>query len=239
MGRQNTASRALGWVAAAALVAATPMLAGCSWRTWSTSGKSDNGAASSSPSSPAPAGKTARSGAASSRPAGGSSAEAVVAKWVTAIIDGHPKQACRVMAQPATSTSPAQLPSAQICTGPRLRRIMMFRESFTPQHNTGHPVVRVSPVPVKGNTAVVPAKDITIGGQPLDQIMLSHSTGIKSGQLGVNIDATRIGSRWYTTGFDLNVGGSVNVGSGSSGSQTVSGGSPGSQDFGGGSSGSQ
>lgn len=224
MGRLNTGGRALGWIAAAALVVAAPMLAGCSWHMPDASGTSGNGAASSSPSSSASADPTAPSGAAKSPPPG-SSAEAVVAKWVTAIVNGHPKQACSVMAKPATGTSPAQPMSAQKCTGKgqrgklRLREMMAYREAFTPKDSTGHLVVRVSPVPVHGNTAVVPAKDIIVSGQPLDKTILSHSTGIKPGQFGASVDATRIGGTWFMTGFDLNVGGSLNVSSGSSGSQ--------------------
>ena len=106
-----------------------------------------------------------------------------------------------------------------MCTELGPRGVKAYREAFTPQHATGHPAVRVSKVPVHGNTAKVPAKDIIVGGQPLDEIILSHSTGIKPGQLGATADATRIGSTWYVTGFDFNVSGNLNVSGGSPGSQ--------------------
>lgn len=77
--------------------------------------------------------------------------------------------------------------------------VASFRKAFTPKHATGRPVVRVSQVPVQGTTAVVPAKDITVGGQPLSRILVTNSSGFKPGQVQARADVTRIRGTWYVS----------------------------------------
>ncbi|MGP3922297.1 hypothetical protein [Streptomyces sp. 8N616] len=57
-----------------------------------------------------------------------------------------------------------------------------------------------------GDKAVVPAGKVTVDGQTLDKIILSHSTGVEPGELDVKIDATEIDDSWYVTNLEFNIG---------------------------------
>ena len=129
-----------------------------------------------------------------------STLEGVVARWTIAIIEGRPVEACRLMALPATATSFAHTQAADTCegNGPNARQardgVERLREAFTPNNATGRPTVQVAEVPMTGNTASVTADDITINGQTLTTVILSHSTGI---QFELHINTVKIDSSWY------------------------------------------
>ncbi len=81
-----------------------------------------------------------------------------------------------------------------------------FRTSFMPEPPTNNPKVEVATVPVTGDKAMVPADKVTVDGQTLDKIILSHSTGLESGQLDVKVESTKIADAWYVTNLDFNIG---------------------------------
>ncbi|KUN09344.1 hypothetical protein AQI95_05870 [Streptomyces yokosukanensis] len=84
--------------------------------------------------------------------------------------------------------------------------IKRLRISFTPKKPSKDPQVKVAQVSRTGGKAVVPSDKITVDGQTLDAIILSHSTGLKPGQVNVKFDATKIGGPWYVTNMDLAIG---------------------------------
>ncbi|WP_151483952.1 hypothetical protein [Streptomyces albicerus] len=141
-----------------------------------------------------------------------STAEGAVAAWVTAVIKGQPKQACLLMGEPATDSSPARAGTPARCNSnaPEVRQMQdnigKFRTSFMPEPPTNNPKVEVATVPVTGDKAMVPADKVTVDGQTLDKIILSHSTGLESGQLDVKVESTKIADAWYVTNLDFNIG---------------------------------
>ncbi|MGP4007693.1 hypothetical protein [Streptomyces sp. 4N124] len=141
-----------------------------------------------------------------------STAEGAVAAWVTAVIKGQPKQACLLMGEPAADSSPARAGTPSRCNSnaPEVRQMQdnigEFRTSFMPEPPTKDPKVEVATVPVTGDKATVPADKVTVDGQTLDKIILSHSTGLESGQLDVKVESTKIDDAWYVTNLDFNVG---------------------------------
>jgi hypothetical protein len=68
---------------------------------------------------------------------------------------------------------------------------------------TSQPSVRVSQVPVTGNTAKVPARDIYINGKSLHALLVSTSHGLQPNQIHATIDTTKINHSWYVTGFEV------------------------------------
>ncbi|MFI6931019.1 hypothetical protein [Streptomyces sp. NPDC050287] len=206
-------NRTIGWIAGGALSAVIG-LTGCSDSSDSTA---DKGTAASS--SPAPDAETSAqekpedaSAPSQASAADQSTAEGAVAAWVTAVVKGEPKDACLLMGEAATGSSPARAGTEATCDGdtPQAQQIEknigQFRKSFTPEPPTDDPKVEVARVPATGGKAVVPADKITVDGQRLDKIILSRSTGVKSGQLDVKVQSTKIGKAWYVTDLDLNIG---------------------------------
>ncbi|MEU8969398.1 hypothetical protein AB0D11_08980 [Streptomyces monashensis] len=195
---QSCQIKAVRRIAGAALVVIAAGVTGCSKGT-------DSGAHE----KPTAGGPTASSASSATRE---STAEDAVAAWVTAIVEGRPRQACLVMAFPATDASPARAGTPAMCDGntPEVRKTLdtvgRLRTSFTPKGSTGDPQVTVAQVPVTGDRAVVPADRVTVDGQALDKVVLSHSTGLKPGQLDVKTESTRIDGAWYVTDFDLHIG---------------------------------
>ncbi|WSQ07038.1 hypothetical protein OG604_04430 [Streptomyces sp. NBC_01231] len=204
-------SRTVGWAVGATLVATVAGVTGCSNDT--DSAADEKPSASSSTTSGAQKGKKGdESKATQPSAARQSTAEEAVAAWVTAVVQGKPKQACLVMAEPATSSSPAEVGSPSKCDSntPEVRKMQknigQIRTSFTPKPPTSNPEVEVAQVPVTGGKAVVPADKVTIDGQSLDKVILSNSTGVKPGQLDVNVESTKIDDAWYVTNLDFNIG---------------------------------
>ncbi|MFJ4831919.1 hypothetical protein ACIP79_18705 [Streptomyces sp. NPDC088747] len=140
-----------------------------------------------------------------------STAEGAVAAWVTAVIKGQPKEACLVMAEPASGSTPAKVGSEETCADGAPQRKQLdknldgFRESFTPEPPTDDPQVEID-MTVGGDKAEIPADKIIVDGQSLDKIVLSHSTGLEAGQLDINVEADKIEDLWYVTNLDFNIG---------------------------------
>ncbi|MDN3059030.1 hypothetical protein ABZ654_36125 [Streptomyces hygroscopicus] len=207
-------NRTIGWTAGAALVAAVVGVTGCSNDTDSAAEKKPTASSSTADGAKETQKERASDDPAASQPSGTrqTTAEGAVAAWVTAVIENRPKQACLVMAEPATGSSPARVGTPSLCNGntPEARKmrdgIGRFHASFTPKRSTGDPKVEVARAPVTGGRAVVPAEKVTVDGQTLDKVILSNSTGLKSGQLDVKMESTKIGGAWYVTNLDFNVG---------------------------------
>jgi ketosteroid isomerase-like protein len=181
--------KTMGWIAGTVLLCAALLLAGCS-RTHHT-------AITPTPTTTKPG---ARAQAKTAPSADQRAIGKTVATWVTAMIDGNAAQLCSVMGQPATATSPAQPAPSQLCAGAGPQKIVnAWRPSFTPDHMTGQPKVRVSRVPVTGNTASVPARDIHVNGQSLHTLLVSHGL-LKNATLD-NIHTNKINGSWRVTGF--------------------------------------
>ncbi|WP_369392454.1 hypothetical protein AB5J72_36385 [Streptomyces sp. CG1] len=207
---ESNRNKAVRRIAGVALVAALAGVTGCTKGTDSAADKKPT--ASRSTADPQKSqegnGSTASPASTERQP----TAQGAVAAWVAAIIKGQPKQACLVMALPATDSSPARVDTPAMCNSntPEVRQMLdsvgKFRTTFTPKASTGTPQVEVAQVPLTGDKAMVPADKVTVGGQTLDKIILSNSTGVKPGQLNANVESTKIGGAWYVTNFDLHVG---------------------------------
>ncbi|WP_328498625.1 hypothetical protein OHS59_42220 [Streptomyces sp. NBC_00414] len=192
-----------------AALAAVVALGGCS-------SDSDSDADKKSPASGSPAAdKKPDSDASASSPASAadrSTAEGAVAAWVTAVVKGEPKDACLVMAEPASGSKPATVGSEKTCADDAPERkqidatVKQLGESFTPEPPSDDPKVEVAEVPAKGDTVEFPAEKITIDGQTLDEIVLSHSTGVTADQLDINVQSSKIEDSWYVTNLDFNIG---------------------------------
>lgn len=207
-------NRAAGWIVGATLIAAVTGVTGCSNGTESVAEEKPTGNSS----TPA-GGETTRTGqegpeTTASRQAvtRQSSAEGAVAAWVTAVITGQPRKACLVMADPATDSSPARVGSPSRCDGESSEvremrdTVGRLRTSFTPKRSTSTPEVRVADVPGSGDTVLFPAAKVTIDGQPLDEVIVSNSTGLETDELDVRLESTRIDNAWYVTNLDLDIG---------------------------------
>ncbi|MEU8824778.1 hypothetical protein [Streptomyces sp. NPDC048636] len=135
-----------------------------------------------------------------------------MAKWVTAIVQDRSKKACSVMASPGTDSAPAKPNSAALC-GDRSRQgqeakkqIHSLHTSFTPARPKNPPVVEVAKAPVSGGVATVDGEQVTVDGQTLKAITLSHSTGVTEDKFSLKIVATEIDGRWYVTDLRISSG---------------------------------
>jgi hypothetical protein len=208
--------RTVGWIAGGALAATVAGVTGCSSDSDPAADKkptaSSSSAADAENAENAEKGKQKDGSAAQPSAGGQSTAEGAVAAWVTAVIKGEPKQACLLMGEPATDSSPARAGTAERCDSddPEVRQMQdslgEFRTSFMPEPPTDDPKVEVAAVQATGGKAVVPAKKVTVEGKTLDKIILSHSTGVEAGQLDVNMESTKIDDSWYVTNLDFNIG---------------------------------
>ncbi|MEU5344901.1 MULTISPECIES: hypothetical protein [unclassified Streptomyces] len=205
--------RTARWIAGGALAASVAGVTGCSSDSGSAADKEPTASSSSAADAENANKEKQKDGSAAQPSAGGqSTAEGAVAAWVTAVIKGQPKQACLLMGEEATDSSPARAGTAERCDSdaPEVRQMQdnigEFRTSFMPEPPTDNPKVEVATVKATGDKAVVPADKVTVEGKTLDKIILSHSTGLEAGQLDVNLESTKIDDAWYVTNLDFNVG---------------------------------
>ncbi len=203
---------AVGWIVGICVMAAGSALVGCSAdstkaedtkSTKSTKGaKGTKGPASTASATPSPKGQSGDQ----------STAQGAVAKWVTAVVEDRPKEACLVMATPAGDGSPAKPGTEARCggKGPEAQQIKAqihrMHTSFTPDQPKNPPTVKVAEVPVTGKKATVDGEQITVDGRTLKAIVLSHSTGVEKDQVGIRIEAGVVEGRWYVTNLGLSVG---------------------------------
>ncbi|MFE2184725.1 hypothetical protein [Streptomyces sp. NPDC059455] len=200
VGMSRSKKNAVGWVVSICVMAAGPVLAGCSAD--STNTKDTKGSTPTAITTPSPKGQSGDQ----------STVQGVVAKWVTAVVEDRPKDACLVMATPATDGSPAKPGTAAMCggKGPEAQQMVdqihRMHASFAPDQPKNPPTVKVAEVPVAGKKATVDGKQITVDGQTLKAIVLSHSTGVEENQVGIRIEAGVVEGRWYVTNLGLSVG---------------------------------
>lgn len=197
---------AVGLIVGIYVMAAGPVLAGCSADSTKTEAtkeaKDTKGSASTHRATPSPKGQSG----------GQSTVQGAVAKWVTAVVEDRPKDACLVMAIPATDGSPAKPGTEAMCggKGPEAQRmaeqIHRMHTSFTPDQPKNPPTVKVAEVPVTGKKATVDGEQVTVDGRTLKAIVLSHSTGVEKDQVGIRIEAGVVAGRWYVTDLGLSVG---------------------------------
>ncbi|GAA1083810.1 hypothetical protein GCM10009577_00110 [Streptomyces javensis] len=185
------------------VMAAGPALAGCS--SDSTKAEDTKDTNSSTPTARATPSPKGRSG-------DQSTVRGAVATWVTAVVEDRPQEACLVMATPAANGSPAKPGTEAMCggDGPEARRmekqIHRMHTAFTPDQPKNPPTVKVAEVPVTGKKATVDGEQVTVDGQTLKAIVLSHSTGVEEGQIGIKIEAGVVAGRWYVTDLGFSVG---------------------------------
>ncbi|MET7454373.1 hypothetical protein ABZT03_21305 [Streptomyces sp. NPDC005574] len=202
----------MGWMAGGAVAMAVMGLAGCSDSESPVADKTPSAATSRAADAGSPADGASADASAPSTKADQSTAEGAVAAWVTAVIRNQPQQACLLMGEAATGSSPARAGTRSTCdtAAPEARQMKKslgrFRTSFMPEPPTDDPKVDVADVAATGGKALVPADDITVDGKTLDKIILSHSTGVTAKQLDVKVHSTKIGDAWYVTDLDFDIG---------------------------------
>ncbi|WP_437086095.1 hypothetical protein [Streptomyces sp. enrichment culture] len=132
---------------------------------------------------------------------------------MAAVVKGDTKEACLLMGEAATGSSPAQTGSEETCgtdsaQGKRIQdTVGQFKESFTPDPPTADPKVEATaPADASAEKAVFPADRITIDGKTLEEIIISNSTGVGPGRLDVKIGTDKLDGTWYVTDMDFNIG---------------------------------
>jgi hypothetical protein len=189
---------AASWIVGICVMAAASALTGCS----ADSTKTEVTGRSTAEATPSPKGQAGDQ----------STVQGAVAKWVTAIIEDDPKEACLVMATPATDGSPPKPNTAATCGSDTQeakqtkQTLDSLHESFTPDQPKSPPTVKVAKVPVKDKKATVDGEQITVDGETLKGIVLSHSTGVKEDQVDVSVKASLLNGLWYVTDLGLSVG---------------------------------
>lgn len=196
-------------LATTAATTALLALAGCSSSTAPTGNSS---AANPQGSATVVSSSNADSGATSSA----STPATALAAWVSDVVEGDYLAACSKMALPAdgTATGTPVPGTAALCTKPTKSGttsatpesiIKDLHPSFTPKSLSGQPSVTVVPVTAAGSDVTVDAKQISIDGTPLVQVIAANSTGVTAAQLQVTFALTRLNGSWYVSNFNLNV----------------------------------
>jgi hypothetical protein len=66
--------------------------------------------------------------------------------------------------------------------------------------------IQVTGSHVTGTTATISGSDVCVSNTMLNTLIADHSTGIKSGQLRLSFDLSRVDDAWYVTNFNMDVG---------------------------------
>ncbi|MDT0320087.1 hypothetical protein [Streptomyces millisiae] len=134
-----------------------------------------------------------------------------VAVWITAIVEDRPVDACLAMGTPGADGALAAN-TAEMCEGegPQAEQarqsVSALRESFAPE-NPGQPLaVEVAEGTESAGTVTFDGEQVTVDGQTLQDIVVSNSTGVEPGQIGIGIDASEIEGLWYVTDMSLSFG---------------------------------
>lgn len=205
--------------AATAAVLATA-LAGCA------SSGANAGPSSSVPGGPSPSTGTAGDGAGASK----SSPSAVLASWLTNLIEGRYSAVCdeSVWVQmPSGAASPSWLPTSSqtypssapsvadcsditkpIIEGQSLQSALSReRAAFGLESAVAGKVsVHVATIHPSGDSVRIDARRVTVGGQRLDKIVESHTTGVDASQFDLTFPIERLGGSWYVGEFDMQLG---------------------------------
>ncbi|VVJ17558.1 Uncharacterised protein [Amycolatopsis camponoti] len=136
-----------------------------------------------------------------------STAEQALARWVGAVVSGDFVQACSVMAD--TGQAPPKTFTPEACAGQdktmkAMRKVLDgLHTAFTPDNAANPPKVEVAGPAATGDSAKIAAEKISVEGKKLDDIVLSHSTGVKPGQTNITFGLQKVEEAWYVTKFDL------------------------------------
>ncbi|UCM88124.1 hypothetical protein [Streptomyces marincola] len=139
---------------------------------------------------------------------GGATADEAVATWIAAIIENEPVDACLVMGTPGADGTPTAN-TAELCAEGGAgsgEGVAAFREAFSPEGTGAPPVVEVAGDAAASGTATFDGEQITVDGQTLQDIVVSNSTGIEAGQIGLEVESTEIDGAWYVTDINLSFG---------------------------------
>jgi hypothetical protein len=220
MARGNTKRRMTGVIAGAALgTVVTPVLAACS------SGGSGDAAASAKPTASATAEVSGTHPAGQSSGGGQATAQQAVAQWLTDLLKHDYREVCSETAEPASKGQPAEITPAATCVNKKAMAQTTalydtYRTAFTPNGASGTPKIEVDEKPVKGKIVTWPAKAITVDGQRLNKITMSHSQGF---QTRTTFQAVEVNGSWYTGTVEM-IKSPGPVSGGSGGSESVTGG---------------
>jgi hypothetical protein len=75
--------------------------------------------------------------------------------------------------------------------------------AFTPDNAANPPEVEVAGPAAIGDSAKITADKVSVDGKTLDDIVLSHSTGVQPGQTNITFSLQKVKEAWYVTNFDL------------------------------------
>ena len=176
------------------------------------------GCAGSSQSQHTASSTTASSGtsAGSGSSSAASTPAAALSGWVTDIVEGDYLSACTKMAVSAngSATGTPTPGTSALCTkvtqtgdvssSPE-SLIKDLHASFTPKSLSGQPSVTVDPLSASGSSVTADAKQVSIDGTPLDQVIVANSTGVTTADLQVTFSLTRLDGTWYVSNFNLDV----------------------------------
>ncbi|WP_405806262.1 hypothetical protein [Streptomyces sp. NBC_01187] len=213
MALRNSKKRAVGLVAGTCLVAVAPFVSGCTDDKKDDSGKAKPSRTKAAEDSSRDAGSSkARPGAGQGKFGKASSAQEAVTRWVTAVVENKPDEACEVMVVSPGGTSDAEPKAVGKCGKDEAeakeakKRLSRFHTTFTPEQPRNPPQVNVGAVRPSGSTAKVDGERITVDGQSLNAIVVSNSQGVEKGQVDVQVKVSRVENGWYVTDLGLSVG---------------------------------
>ncbi|WP_326952850.1 hypothetical protein [Amycolatopsis sp. NBC_01286] len=147
--------------------------------------------------------------AAADAKSGAPTAEQALAQWIGAVVSGDFDQACSVMAD--AEQTPPKVFSPETCAGQdetmkSVRKVLDgLRTAFTPDNAANPPKVEVAGPAATGDSAKIAADKISVEGKTLDDIVLSHSTGVQPGQTNMTFSLQKLEEAWYVTNFDLKI----------------------------------
>jgi hypothetical protein len=139
--------------------------------------------------------------------ASASSAEQALARWTGAVISGDFEQACSLMAD--GDKTPPKVFSPDTCAGKNdtvkgLHKVLDgLHTAFTPDNAATSPHVEITGPAAVGDAAKITADKVSVDGKTLDDIVLSHSTGVQPGQTKMTFSLQKVEEAWYVTDFDL------------------------------------
>ncbi|UOZ04935.1 hypothetical protein [Amycolatopsis sp. WQ 127309] len=177
--------------------------------TVSCAAKSSNVAGQPIPATTTSASVSSANTAAANAKSGAPTAEQALARWIGAVVSGNFDQACSVMAD--AEQTPPKVFSPETCAGQdetmkSVHKVLDgLRTAFTPDNAANPPEVEIAGPAATGDSAKIAADRISVEGKTLDDIVLSHSTGVQPGQTNITFSLRKLEEAWYVTNFDLKI----------------------------------
>jgi hypothetical protein len=110
--------------------------------------------------------------------------------------------ACQGMREPGLS---AQRSAAICMSAAGAATFRSLHSNFVTDGISPGTPISVAAAQVKGTSATVSGSHVRVSGTTLDSLMAAHSTGVKTGQLSIAFELSRVGGTWYVTGINMNV----------------------------------